>query len=108
MIEADALLQERLAYTVPSRIPLSQFLAWPEQDQDLALAYLRSQRRKCPSCGIEPSRVEGAEPELIATWAVRQCCSDMETKQKQIPEDKRSVAHLYWMPREQYNPESEG
>jgi hypothetical protein len=108
MIEADALLQERLAYTTGHAIPLSQFLSWPEQDQDLTLAYLRSQRRKCPSCGIEPSRVEGAEPELIATWAVRQCCSDMETKQKQIPEDKRSVAHLYWMPREQYNPESEG
>lgn len=102
MIEADALLQERLAYVVPHRYPLSQFLAWSEEDQDLALAYERLQRRKCSRCGIDPERVAGRDPELIPDYEVCPGCRDMEVREKQIPERDRHSARIFWVRAEDY------
>jgi hypothetical protein len=108
MIEADALLAERLAYTVKHSLPLSQFLAWPEHDQDLTLAYLRLQQRKCSRCGIDPQRVSGSNPELIPVFEVCQGCKDMESREKQIPERDRNAARIFWVRAEDYQLPDDG
>lgn len=108
MIEADALLDERLAYVVPRMYPLSKFLAWPETDQDLALAWRRKENRKCPNCHTTPEQIEGNEPELVATYDVCRGCLDVEEKRKQIPERKRPGARVFFTPRRLYDPSKEG
>ena len=39
-----------LAYCVPLGIPHSEFLSWPADDQDKALAYLAAESEKCRKC----------------------------------------------------------
>jgi hypothetical protein len=40
-----------MAYCGPRGIPLSQFLAWPVDDQYAALAWMAEDRLRCPNCG---------------------------------------------------------
>jgi hypothetical protein len=43
-----------MAYCGPKGLPLSQFLAWPESDQDAALTWQAHEARKCTECGTHP------------------------------------------------------
>jgi hypothetical protein len=40
-----------LAYCVPRGIPHGEFLSWPADDQDKALAYLAAESERCSGCG---------------------------------------------------------
>lgn len=44
----------RMAYCGPRGIPLSQFLAWSEADQQAALGWQVNESRRCNSCGTHP------------------------------------------------------
>lgn len=51
MITADARLREELALCREYRIRHGEFLGWPADDQDKALAYERYDRSVCGGCG---------------------------------------------------------
>lgn len=105
MIETDALLAERLSYTVEKALPLSEFLAWPESDQDLTLAYLRLQKQKCPGCRTtEKDWADQANPALIADVEICPGCIEMAQVQEQIPDKQRAGARVFWVPAELYVP----
>jgi hypothetical protein len=105
MIETDALLAERLSYTVAKALPLSEFLAWPESDQDLTLAYLRLQKRKCPGCGLrDEDLADPAHPRYIADVHTCLGCMEMAQVQEQIPEKQRPASRVFWIPAELYVP----
>lgn len=44
----------RMAYCGPRGIPLSQFLSWPEADQQAALGWQVNESRRCTACGTHP------------------------------------------------------
>ena len=39
-------------YCGPRGLPLAEFLKWDADDQEHALAWLRRDRSRCPSCGV--------------------------------------------------------
>lgn len=43
-----------MAYCGPRGIPLTEFLAWDDVDQDAALAWQSYEARRCRSCGHHP------------------------------------------------------
>lgn len=43
-----------MRYVGPRGLPLSEFLSWPEQDQDAALAWQGHEARRCGTCGHHP------------------------------------------------------
>lgn len=43
-----------MAYCGPRGIPLTEFLAWDETDQDAALAWQSYESRRCRACGHHP------------------------------------------------------
>lgn len=54
-LSRDPLFRARMAYCGPKGIALSAFLAWPQADQDAALAWQSHEALRCPSCGTHPS-----------------------------------------------------
>lgn len=40
-----------MGYCGPRGIPLHEFLAWPQESQDAALAWMSPASRPCPGCG---------------------------------------------------------
>lgn len=43
-----------MAYCGPKGIPLSQFLTWPQDDQDAALLWQSHEGQRCTGCGTHP------------------------------------------------------
>lgn len=43
-----------MAYCGPHGIPLSQFLDWPQADQQAALSWQAHESRRCNGCGTHP------------------------------------------------------
>ena len=48
---SDQQFQLEIDYCAEGRLKHSEFLDWPELDQEKALIWLREQRLKCPDCG---------------------------------------------------------
>lgn len=76
-----------LAYCVPLGIPHSQFLSWPELDQDKAVAFLEHKAAECPGCGTRPEEFEGDREAFVAE--TRRCigCELLELEQDGVPEE---------------------
>lgn len=58
-----------MAYCGPRGIPLSTFLAWPEDDQNAALMWQAYEARRCGSCGTHPDVWDpeaGGDPMALA------------------------------------------
>ncbi len=43
-----------MAVVGPAGKPLTEFLTWPQHDQDLALAWQKHEAERCPGCGRHP------------------------------------------------------
>ena len=71
-----------MAYCGPRGIPLSRFLAWPQSDQDAALAWQAREATRCPSCGTHEADWDAGEGGRRDAWvhAVRVCqgCVQLE------------------------------
>lgn len=70
-LSRDHLFAARMAYCAPKGIPLSTFLAWPQEDQDAALAWQWHESLRC-SCGAHEADPPGtwqAVPVLCAGHA---------------------------------------
>lgn len=82
---------EELAYCVPLGLPHEEFLEWPEDSQDKALAYMRMKRSTCPDCG---TRMEEWEEDRFAyvsdSW---QCpgCELLTMEDSNVPDDAKGV-----------------
>lgn len=48
-----------MAYCAPKGIPLTVFLAWPQADQDAALAWQAHESARCAGCGTHPDDWDG-------------------------------------------------
>lgn len=85
-----------MAYCGPHGIPLSTFLAWPESDQQAALAWQAHESRRCHGCGTHPDDWDpdlGGDPRAYGTQArICQGCVELQ-RRHQDPElrDVRGV-----------------
>lgn len=61
MIAADVRLRDELALCHKHGIPHGDFLAWPELDQDKAIAYQAFERSICKGCGTRPDEWDPAK-----------------------------------------------
>lgn len=76
-----------LAYCVPLGIPHSEFLSWPDVDQDKAIDFVQYQRGACPGCG---TRREEWEADRFAYVAESERCPGCEViaqEQDSVPDD---------------------
>ena len=81
---------------VPLGIPYSEFLAWDEQDQDLALAWLQAKAIRCPSCGTVPDEwldEDGKHLEPQPYIATAHRCLGCETLHEKHEEVKGPDGH---------------
>jgi hypothetical protein len=68
-------------YCGPRALPLHQFLAWPQESQDAALAWAASERSRCGNCGTHREDwANGARPQH---WH-DEICPGCQEKQKAI------------------------
>ncbi len=84
----DDLLREQLAYVVPLGIAHSTFLAWDEDDQDKALAYMREKAKVCV-CGTRPEEWEENRLAYISHSSVCLGCRAIEEERHNVPSDER-------------------
>lgn len=108
-LEWDERFREELAYCVPLGIPHSVFLAWPPDDQDKALAYLRHRAEYC-SCGTRTrdwKNLDGSPNyfSFVATSETCLGCEAIEIQQDNIadnlPKEHRRGVKTWLIP----NPE---
>ena len=90
---------EELAYCTPLGIPHSEFLSWPDDDQDKALAYQRDKATVCAGCGTRPREWVGDRFAFVAQSTVCPGCEVLAQEQKNIPERQQGV-RLFLVPRE--------
>lgn len=70
----------------------SQFLSWPAEDQDKALAYLRFERQRCSGCGTR--KAEWERDPFAYVGNTRKCpgCEVLEQEAENVDENDRSRA----------------
>lgn len=94
---------------MPHGIPHSRFLAWPEDDQDKALAYRREHALACSGCGTRRDEWEHLERDedgdpLLPYLSVRHTCPGclaLEEERAQVAQDAKGVK-VGLVPREVY------
>jgi len=70
------------------QISHSQFLAWAEEDQDLAIAYHIFQARFCQNCGSDAAKWENDRFAYEAEFYRCRGCEMVELKEKELQEQK--------------------
>lgn len=90
-----------LRYCYDKGIPHSQFLSWPEEDQDKVVAFILWDGAKCGSCGTNPSdwldengHMADDPPFVVGS---RMCygCATLEDAREGVPKGDRSIIQLY-------------
>ena len=87
-----------MAYCGPRGIPLSVFLAWPEDDQQAALAWQAREQARCPGCGTheedwDPEQ-DGSRNAYTAVAVVCQGCVELQRMQDN-PEIRNGVRGVH-------------
>jgi hypothetical protein len=101
-IEADPQLADELAVCRQYQISFSHFKGgdrrWTDDDQDLAIAYERYLRKKCPSCKTVPTdwidsetRMPLEEPRWEAVLESCPGCAEIESIKEFSPKTRRGV-----------------
>lgn len=79
---------------MPLGLPHSRFLAWSEDDQAKALAYVRREREKCSRCGTRKAEWEKDRFAFVGNIEVCPGCEVLEQESGNIPEaERRSMAY---------------
>jgi hypothetical protein len=90
-----------MEYCAPLGIQHSQFLKWPTEDQDKALAYSVFKRTTCDRCGTIPEDwldEDGRElddpPYKVAS---RYCpgCATLEAVRDEIPKNRKNLVTVF-------------
>ena len=95
----DSRLLEELSYCVPLGLPHSQFLAWPEDDRDKALAYNREMASVCKGCGTRQSEWAADADAYIGDFFTCDGCARMEGERDNVGEGAKGV-HIRLLPAE--------
>lgn len=89
-----------MEYCVPIGLPHSQFLSWPEMDQDKALAFLMWKSQFCPQCNTRNSGWVDErnrwldEPEYDVITHKCFGCDAIDAMRSTIPEGTKGVMVL--------------
>lgn len=81
-----------MAYCAPRGIALSAFLAWPQSDQDAALAWVAFESERCQQCGMHP--VDTAAARIEAHTHVCLSCAERERFTARMTDQQRAVPGL--------------
>lgn len=96
-IKGDPYLSLTLALCQEMGVPHSTFTAWPDRDQDLALARYVIAQDRCPGCSApthaqrNPAGFEIEQVECLICW-------QLEDVRSRIPDGKASRTHLSVIP----------
>jgi hypothetical protein len=87
-------------YCAPRGLPLSQFLSWPQIDQDAALAWQQRQAEVCGGCGIHPDVTDpelGGDPSALKL-GTRLCvtCEIKESESERFQKARFPGQHQVW------------
>lgn len=96
-LSRDGRLAAEVALATSMGIPHSAFLAWPDRDQDLALAQHAREGDHCPGCGVPEAAMQdptAAEP------VTRRClhCQAKASAIENIPAEMRGFVHVFVVP----------
>lgn len=88
---ADRRFREEMDYCAPKALRHSLFLAWPEDDQDKAMAWQRLQAAECSGCGTRADEWE-ADP-LAYLGDIVSCpgCVALDQERDNVPEGTKGV-----------------
>ena len=102
MISTSEKLREQLACARTYKIPLSEFLRWPDADQDLAIGYERYLSTVCSKCGTPRGDWEGDRFAYVADLIRCQGCETVAQASSQVPEQEQGKGvFIALLPREQ-------
>jgi hypothetical protein len=99
LIWADQRLRDELAYCVPKALPHSRFLAWPDDDQDKALAYERAMRSVCARCGTRPAEWEADSFAYVGQSYACPGCEIRVQEQQNLPDGAAEYTAVYLAPK---------
>lgn len=89
----DGRLAAEVAAAVRMGIPHAQFTGWPAASQDLALAWIESTQKVCPSCGVPE-----ADMKTLAAWApdTQVCvhCDALKSARDAVDEKHAHLVHI--------------
>ncbi len=84
-----------LAYCVPLGIPHSEFLSWPADDQDKAMAYLAEQSQRCKGCGTRSAdwdpKQGGSRTAFVADVSRCLGCEVLDMAKRDLAEEKDTL-----------------
>lgn len=90
-LDRDPRLAAEVGYCADYGIPHTQFLTWPERDQDLALAHAVRAADRCPGCNV-PAHLMGV---VGAFTVVSTPCVQCELKEQVASAIPPEHAHRY-------------
>lgn len=81
-----------MAYCGPRGIALHEFLTWPEESQEAALAWQAHEAKRCRNCGTHKADWIGpnGRPNIAAHWTEEVCpgCQYLGSEQDRLAADK--------------------
>jgi hypothetical protein len=102
-----------LAYCVPAGIAHSEFLSWPADDQDKALAWLADQSHICKGCGTRRADWDPAQggnrTAFIAELSRCLGCEELDRARQHMSEnpDQHLGVHIGLVPNDEQDDEDE-
>jgi len=99
-LRRDRRLRAELDYCVPRGIGHSDFLTWPDDDQDKALAWLEDKNERCAGCGQPRSIAWGDENahRWVGDQTTCHACAAAESQAHLVREGEGSVAGVKTFP----------
>ena len=96
---------------MPLGIPHSEFLRWPEPDQDKALAYTTREAQRCSSCGtFSEDWMDGDRPKEVPPYLPDSVhcygCEALEQERTAIAEYRKDGGRAFHL-RLKKNPEAD-
>jgi hypothetical protein len=80
-----------MAYCGPKGIPLSEFLAWGEDDQDAALQWQSHESHRCGQCGTHPDEWGGDRFAFLPEPSRCRGCELVESKRDEVDQQTRGT-----------------
>ncbi len=80
-------------------MPLSEFLSWDEDDQDVVIGFLHERAQVCSGCGTRRDEWKADEFAYVAESSQCTGCELIERERAHVPPEVRG-AKTYLVPRE--------
>lgn len=80
-----------MAFCNDKGIPHSEFLEWPENDQDKALAFRRFESTRCGTCGTREEDWEEHRHAFIGDLYRCPGCEILEQEKSNVPDGEKGI-----------------